>query len=455
MSSTISYATDASRGALFSTSNTASIVVGSATIGLSVSAPVNVFSGQDFTTVVSYRNTTNQEIGAMQITAQYPEGFAFTEASPTPAFPGNTVWNIGPLAAGADGTILITGNISGKNTASYPISALANITVSGVSYAASSQTVNVAITASPLTIGAVADNDPNYVAKLGDFLDYTLTYKNISNTTFNSVAITAVLTGDMFDFSSVDSNAALNSYTDTLTWYTANTPALASVAPGTSGTVTFRIKTKSSFPISSATDKNFTLDAHLTISSMTVPPGTAATSTSASADISNKVGGVVAVSAEGYRYEPGTAIQNSGPYPPKVNQETTYTIHWDVTDYSTDVNGVAVSAYLQSGTTCTGIVTSNVASAPTCNSATGEVTWSIPAISAGTGVLGSPAEAVFQVANMPAVNQAGQTVTLLGRTSLQATDGFTGATLNASANPVGTDIPNDTAVTAGDRSVTQ
>jgi hypothetical protein len=257
----------------------------------------------------------------------------------------------------------------------------------------------------------------------------------------------------MFDPTSVLSDAAFNSRTDTLMWYAANTPELASIAPGTSGSVDFRVKTEPSFPITTAADKDFALGLHLTVSSPTVPAGTVASSTSASADITNKVGGVVAVDAVGYRYEPEAAIENSGPYPPKANQSTTYTIHWRVTDYSTDVSGVAVSAYLQSGTMCTGKITSTISTAPVCNVGTGQVTWTIPSISAGTGVLGPPVEAVFQVENMPAVNQTGQTVTLLGKTSLTATDEFTGTSLWASADPVGTDIPEDTAVTVSDRTV--
>ena len=70
-------------------------------IELAVSAPANVFSGQNFTTQISYRNTTGQRVDGAQITMQYPQGFAFAEASPTPVFPGDTVWNIGTLAAGA------------------------------------------------------------------------------------------------------------------------------------------------------------------------------------------------------------------------------------------------------------------------------------------------------------------------------------------------------------------
>lgn len=453
VSSTLSYATDASRGKLFGTSGEANFAVSAPVIGFTLSAPANVFAGQSFTTEVSYRNVTTHPIDGVKITMQYPPGFSFVQASPTPAFPGNTIWNLGSLAAGTGGIIDISGTMNGQNTALYSLSGTVAESVSGTSYAVAAGATNVAITAVPLTIGAVINNAPNYVAKLDDYLDYKISYANLSSTTFQNVAITAMLTGAMFDLTSVQSVASFNSRTGTLTWYPANTPALASVAPGTTGSVDFHVKTKRVFPIAAAADKNFTLGLHLDASTPTVPAGTAATSTSVSADVTNKVGGVIALDAVGYRYEIGSDIKNTGPYPPKVNQPTTYTIHWRVTNYSDDANDVNISAYLQSGTTCTGKITSTISAVPICNTGTGEVAWSIPSVSAGTGVLGAPIEAVFQVENMPAVNQVGQTVTLLGKTSVTATDGFTGATLTASADPVNTNIPQDTAAKTSNQNV--
>ncbi len=453
VSSTLSYTTDASRGNPFAASNRESIAVsGTPAIKFSILMPTNVFAGQNFATEISYANTAGHPIDGARIVMQYPAGFTFTEASPTPAFPGNVAWNLGTLAPGAGGTILITGTMSGKDKALYSMSGTAAESVAGTSYTVAAAAAPLSITAAPLTVGATVNNDPNYIAKLNDFLDYKITYTNMSNTTFQNVAVTAMLTGVMFDPSTAQSDAAFDSRSNTFTWYTANTPALASVAPGTSGSLELRIKTKPSFPITSAKDKNFTLGIHLTINSATVPAGTVAASTTASMDIMNKVGGVAAIAAVGYRYEPNTAIKNSGPYPPKVNQETSYTIHWRVTDYATDISNTVVSAYLQSGTTCTGKMISS-APAPVCNPASGEITWTIPSIAAGTGVLGAPLEAIFQVKNIPAVNQVGQTVTLLGKTSLTTADTFTDKPLSASANSVGTDIPEDKAVVASNRNV--
>ena len=64
------------------------------------------------------------------------------------------------------------------------------------------------------------------MAKLGDSLNYTLTYTNNSNVTFKSVNVSATLAGAMYDFSSLQTDGSFNSKTDTIAWSAANTPAL-------------------------------------------------------------------------------------------------------------------------------------------------------------------------------------------------------------------------------------
>lgn len=54
-----------------------------------------------------------------------------------------------------------------------------------------------------------------------------------------------------------------------------------------------------------------------------------------------------------------------------------------------------------------------------------------------------PVTAIFQVSNAPAVNQVGQTVTLMGPTTLTATDAYTGAAVTATAPAVTTRLSND------------
>ena len=138
--------------------------------------------------------------------------------------------------------------------------------------------------------------------------------------------------------------------------------------------------------------------------------GTTASATVSVANLQNKVGGAIALDAAGYYQEPGmaaiglkggtassTAIKNSGPYPPKINAATTYTVHWRITNYATDAQNVTVSATLQSGAMCTGETKLSIPSSTlTCDPATGQVTWQIPFIPATTGVVNAPAKRCFR-----------------------------------------------------------
>jgi hypothetical protein len=248
----------------------------------------------------------------------------------------------------------------------------------------------------------------------------------------------------MYDFSNFTSNGSLNSLTNTVTWSQANDSDLALLNPGQSGSVQMGLNIKKSFPTNGG--KNYKLKVQATITSPTIPQNTSASSTIGMASLQNKIGGLINITSNGYRNDLGSGITNNGPYPPQVNQQTQYTIHWKITNYSTDVSNVTVSAYLQPGSVWTGQVKSNINILPTYDSTTGLVTWVIPGLSAGVGVNSPQAEAVFQIANTPSVNQVGQQVTLIGQTNLTALDTFTGQQLQSSVDQVTSYLGNDSSV---------
>lgn len=453
----LTYSTASSAKNQFETDGAVDVTVGGPAISLNILPPPSIFSGQNFNMTLSYANNTSHSFNDVELTMQYPPVFNFIQSSLPSDSLANDSWNLGTIPAAGTGNITIIGNVVGPANAIYSLAGNLTGEVMGDTYPLINQTANIAIGSSPLSLSILLNNSSSYVSSAGDTLNYVLTYTNNSSVTFQNVAIKATLVGAMFDFTTLNSNGAFNSVTNAVTWSGANTPQLLNLTPGETGSVSLQIKTKSSFPIRLLSDKDYTLNVNGQISSPTVPPGTSASSTVSVTSATNDVGGAITILAKGFWRDAASGMLNSGPYPPKVNQQTDYTIHWDITNYSTDANNVTVSAYLQSGTTCTGKITSTIASStPICNAANGLVTWTIPFVPATTGVIDPPAEAVFQVENTPAINQVGQPVTLLGATTLQATDAFTGETLSATAPPVTTDLPYDLTV-AGiqNRTVTQ
>jgi len=170
------------------------------------------------------------------------------------------------------------------------------------------------------------------------------------------------------------------------------------------------------------------------ISSPTVPNYVASDQTIGLADLQTKVAGEIAINSQALFYDSGSGFSNSGSFPPKVNLPTNFTIHWAVTNYSTDVSKVKIKAFLQSGVRWTNQVKSNINSIPTYNERTQEVIWLIDRIPATKGVVSNPVEAIFQVEATPNITQFKQQMPLLSATSIQASDEFANVGLQSSAN---------------------
>lgn len=423
------------------------VLVGQPVVQLNLSAPQSVFNGQDFDIKITYSNNSSQELNNLRLKADYPPIYKFTRSTMQAENSGNNSWNLGTLAPGSAGAVSVTGNMLGPEKAFVGFNAELTADYLGQTYQINSQSASVAIAAAPLSLSVnVSGASDGDAVKPGDNLTYTINYQNNADIVMQNAAIAAKLNGEMFSLQSVRSDGTFSSLNNTITWIGANSPQLLNIAPGQSGSVSFTVSAQNNYPIRLLSDKNYTLEVDAQMTSPTVPPGTNAPQTISLASAESNVVGNLTLSSEAYWRDAASGVLNSGPYPPQVNQPTDYTIHWVLTNYATDVANVTVSAYLQSGSKLTGVVKSNLDTQPAYDQNSGLVTWQIPFLPATKGIVGEPAEAIFQVENTPAVNQVGQNVSLLGPTSIQWTDSFVGQTLQSSAMALGTDLPYDKTV---------
>lgn len=430
----------------------ADVPVGSPAVELSFSLPEKTLAGERFSVALNYENTSGKDYPNLRIVIDYPPMFRLSDADPKPTQAANQ-WDLGTVKAGEKGVITLSGIAAGSEQSILNFSASLLASIRGERYTLTTETASTAIAPSAISLSVSVNNEKEYIAALDESLLYILRYRNNSNTALENLTLRAAFTGELYDFATVRTQASLNSLTNTFTWNAANTPSLAKLDPGEEGAVSLPIKVKKYFPIARLGDKNYTLGVRAQIESPTVPSGTAADRSIAIASIESKVKGAVKISAYGLFRDAASDILNKGPYPPRVNQPTQYSIHWQVTNYGTDVSGAAVKAPIKSGARFTGVVKSSIGAKPSYDATSGEVSWQIGDIPAGKGVTSPPLEAVFQIENTPSVNQVGQSVELLGETRLEAADVFTGASLSDIASSVTTDLPNDPTIQEGDRRV--
>ena len=110
----------------------------------------------------------------------------------------------------------------------------------------------------------------------------------------------------------------------------------------------------------------------------------------------------------------------------KVGQETTFTVHWQMTNPGNDISSAKIVGTLPPGVTWKNIVSAGQGlNQPTYNKNTSQVTWDLDLLPHGVGVSLSKYEATFQISIRPSVNQQGQTLTLMKSTSFSGTDSFT------------------------------
>ncbi len=419
------------------------LAVGDYALALDIATPQKIFSGEAFETVLTYKNNSTQDLDGLRLTLEYPQGYTFARATLKPDI-SNNIWILGGLHKNSENKISVTGNLIGSDSASFDLKATLSASFLGQEYPINVNTATLGIASSPLSVKILLNGSQDYVANPGDALNYNIEYINTTDIGLQDVVLKVQLVGEMFDFSQLSSNGSFSSVNNTLTWNASHIPAFGSLAPGESGSVNFSIKAKSAYPIRRLSDKNFVLKARATIESPTVPNFVQASKTFSVSTLDTKVGDQVKVAAKVYFRDATSGVINKGPFPPKANQPTEFTVHWQITNYSNDIKDVTVTAFLGDNVKKTSYVkASSGGTVPSFNERTQEMTWVIPRVPATVGVISAPLEATFQIVATPSSADVGRFMTLIRESELKATDEFTGKEISAKAPAVTTQLPDD------------
>jgi len=426
----------------FEVSRNHKVKVKAAPIELAVKKPDQIMPGSAFEMEINYKNISDFDFPEAVLELQYPPAFKFASASLTPDSLTN-FWRLGEVRAGSEGKLTVRGTLQSSGSASTTMAIAFSAVFFGESYPVAEANIDLSLAPPPVETKILINKREDYVPRLGDRLNYTIQYKNLSGTALADAVIEVELAGDMFDFASVATFGNWDIISRKITWNAANNQNLRLVDAGGAGEVNFSINLKNSFPITRLNDKNFVLKATVKFTSPSVPYYLTADSTKVVNSLETKVAGLVVVDAQVFYRDAESGIINSGQLPPKVGMPTQYSVHWLIRNYSTDIKDVLVRAPLPQGVRWTGVVKSNADTAPLYDEATNEVRWAIDKIRATKGILDSPLEAVFQIEATPSAADVGRYEDLIGDTSLRAVDDFTGAELTSFDVAINSSLPDD------------
>ncbi|MDO8529524.1 MAG: hypothetical protein Q7S18_02545 [bacterium] len=421
--------------------------VKSSPLFLELDAPAEVSNGNKVDYVVNYRNSSAEYFDGLRLKMVYADGFYFISASSAPS-EGNNIWYLGSLKPGESGKIVITGTIQGNEDESKIVEAYIGYSGESGEFVAYDQKERSSkITSSLLSISQSVNGGASLNFNPGEVLRYSVHYKNNGNISLKDAIVTVEINSRVLDFSKLDSaKGSYNASNKTITWRAAEISGLANLAPGDGGDITFSIPVLDRIPVENPNDKNFTAVTLAKIDSPSIPTPIGSNKVIASNQMELKLNSRVVLDVKGYHQD--LRQENSGPIPPKVGAETSYTIHWKIINVSNDIGDVKVISSLPSGVKWLGNVYPS-GEPISFNERTNQIEWTIGNLKSGAGILDSGREAAFGISVTPEVNQVGKELLLLNSSTLTAKDLFTNADVKIEAKEKDNSLPEDASIGNG------
>lgn len=421
------------------------IQINTSPLVLSVDAPVEGVSNQNYTLNVKAVVASTHLAKNTIVRVDYPPGFQFTDATPKPIL-SNNVFVLPKTDVGAENTITINGRIIGINGDKKAFRIAAGERdqndESKVAIAYNSF-VHEVLLAKPFIDARLTvrgKDDDSFSINPAERTDVTVEWSNNLPTLVNNVEIRVRLTGNVLNVSSISSTGFYDSNTNSIVWDKNSVPAFTTVQPGAHGTLSFRFASLSLLTGPNSVIADPTITADVNIKGSQPNEGVSVKEVASSEKKDFKV--VTDLQLSGRTLYSTGPITNSGPIPPKAGTETTYTIEWKITNSSNKVSKAEVRATLPVNVT---FVKKDPSSGEdlTYNETTKEVIWDVGNVARGAGFVGPAKTVNFQIKLKPSTSQVGTKPNLVNDATLVATDLFTDMDIRKVANRLTTLITGD------------
>ena len=411
-SATVTYKDNS--GGLAKKSAVASVKIAGSSVGAEFEMPENIVVGQIISGDIRYFNHGNAPVDNVIIIPNWPQNFVLSSSSPEIK---NSMWFVGTLAPGSEGKISWSGMETAGGASADDFIVETGVR-SGADILTQSQNKTVVTLIDP---GISVAFDGALVARLGDMLALTATYKNTGDHTLNGAAVTATLDGGL---------SILN----------IDRATLGDINPGDTGTVKLTVRVDGKLPdaLKNSTDIILGVRAGL----MGKLDNNSAVAISSPA-WNIKIASTLGMSA-GARYWSDSGDQlGRGPLPPVVGKTTTLWIFWDVSNTTGAVNNVRITGKLPANVTYTGKAANPFGSAPLYDPATRVMTWNAGDVPAWPGVATDAIGAACEVTITPTADERNTYAPLMTDQVITGIDAATGLTLSATAPDMNTHLTTD------------
>ncbi len=427
-------------------------LINAAPVTVLLSVPKEVSSGETFEIGFDITSNSSTVIKNLLVKAEYPVGFTFTDSSPTSAFSKNT-WQFGDIEPKGRRTLKVRGRLDSaeEEERSFRFSVGTENPKDekqlGTVFLVERPSVLVQKPAVSVDLVINGQRGKEFVTRSGQTIRADIVWQNNLPVRLTDLEITVRLEGAIYNTASVaGGNGFYDSNTASILWDKRNQANLGVVEPGEEGVSNFSFST-----LPMATDlkllKNPNMRIHVFIRGKRLDETGITQGVMSSLSKEIKIASTIGLVTR--LFQASGAFTNTGPVPPRVGEETTYTVTWSLSNSSNGISGAKVWAVLPSYVKWLDQVFPP-SERVTYSGVGGEVVWQVGEVASGVGFGTPPKEVSFQVAFLPSVSQVGLAPILVGETRGDGEDRFAGIKIESNARPaLTTDMLSDGGAVSG------
>lgn len=443
---TIEYRAEGSN-AIFFKERKYEVLIDSSPIVFVVDTPEKVMAGQEFEMDIEIFSNSNKTIKNFLFEADYPFGFDFKNSNIEPSY-RNTIWNLGDIAPNSKKVLKINGVLEGQNGEERVFRFYGGSEDREKDNVIKAKLVSIMepILIKKSLIGAElvlnGDYSSEYIISSSENIRADILWSNNLTSKLTDAQVEVILKGNVFDKRSVSSNEGFyNSLENKITWDKKKNFQLAVLNPGDNGNLNFSFSIYPLLYVSNSGIKNPEIEIELIVKANQLSDSGSSIEKIETKIVKNiKVNTDLLLTARNL-YSVGN-FENSGPIPPKVDKETTYTVVLTATNTSNSVSNAKVVASLPSYVKWLNNTYPSFENIK-FNQVGGEIVWEIGDLSAGAGITTSSKEVSFQVSLLPSLSQIGSEPILVDNISIEGVDDFTGKKISYPIKDVTTSFGTD------------
>jgi hypothetical protein len=395
---------------------------------ISFKTPSEANSGEFVTLEIEIVSNAKTLIRDVNLKLEYPGSFRYSEAEPKPSF-GENIWRLGDLEAGKKRSLKIKGLLQGQDLMELVFKASAGPFDEKGEVEAYGFAVSAIILRKPFLALSLAVNsrEEETVASAGQTLNIDINWRNTLSQIIRNAVIEAKIKSPAADQRSISiTDGFYRSFDQALIWNSSSMDALNYIEPLGAGRAQFKFVILDPLPAEVMTAGNpiISLDIEMRGERITEEGGSVEIKNRIAKDI--KIASRFLLGQKGLYYS--GPFKNTGSLPPKVGQETTYTVIWSLTNSVNDISEVTVKGFLPSYVKWLNKFSPENTDI-SYNQITGEVVWRLDIVPKGTGFSQPAKETAFQISFLPSASQIGVSPLLVSEATLFGKDVFTGAYL--------------------------